>query len=226
MKKLLVVSLVLCSVLTNAEQTLDVRVADALMNEAALGHVVTAVEESEPVRKNLIKSLLADCNLTNVELQALKAMVREIRELLPVVILLQNDFNRSYAQALSDALKNEFACEIASGTLRFHDGKLYKNCRCTCEHADDRTWKVADTITKQFESDSKYSRYFKAQERLEEIGEQVQDFLKRMEKQFVRKMAQKGDSLKAAAVVYAGLVFNQLTEGLIEAINELQVKAA
>lgn len=234
MKKLLVVSLILCSmmnVFVSAVEvadslSLEVRVADAVVCEAALGHVVTAFEESEESRKQCIKSLLSDCQLTNTELQTLKALVRELRELLPVVFLLQSDYNRAHDAALDQALNKEFAPEIGFNIGAVVSGRFITFERSMSEDYYDRNWLVAAAVDDQFAKDSKYSRFMKAKERLEEIGEQAQEFFKVMAKQFTLKMAQKGDSLKGAAALYAGLMFNQLAEAVIEAADELHDTAA
>lgn len=231
MKKMCIVSFLVSSAVglsagSTQAPILEVRVADALMSESALGHVVTAFEKSEEPRKQCIKSMLADCSFTKVELQALKALVREVRELLPVVFLLQGDCNSAYNAALDESLKKEFAVEIGSNVGAVVSGRFVPYKQGMSENYYDRSCFVGAAVNEQITKDPKYARYFKAQERLEELGEQAQEFLKVMGKQFAIKMAEKGDSLKGIAALYVGLMFNQLAEAFIEAADELHNKAA
>ena len=203
------------------EVSVDVRVADALVSESALGHLVNAFEESETARKKFIKSLLAECELTHEELAALKALVRDVRELLPVFFLLKNEYDRAYGLALNEALGREFATEISEKKGAVNSGKFtgYEIC---CEQYCARNWQVIDTVKKQFENDAKFARYFKTQEPLDDISDRVKEFMVRLASSLESKLAKKGDALKSSAALYAGLMFNQLADGLIEIADELQ----
>jgi hypothetical protein len=203
----------------NNAKSLEVRIADAIISEQALMSGVTAFEESNNSRKRFIQSLLSSCNLNAQEIKEFKVLVRELRELLPVVFLLKKEFDRAYKQALCDAMAEEFAAEIAQNKGYINDAGRFVSSQDAAQYYD-RQWQVIDGVNTQLEKNPKYSRYFKAQERLESINDQMTDFVKSLLKQAEIALVNKGESLKAAVGLYAGLMFNQLSDELLEVLDE------